>query len=294
MSSGRGVDPGEPEAMHFAITESLLGLGIVPQIHLGANLTMIESTRHMVIAIVETAESEPRFNLEIKKAELWRTVVLEDEMGLGLDVPSAAASRESLRHRRKLADLFLTNQTLPSGGGAFVVVDDTVARVSASSLSPASAQSIAPCSSTPATSESRVDVVAAGVGSSPSVKVPTKHEASTASRGALGEARRVEDDDRGDRPAGAGDPAHEDAPPYVPPHNDRVQHEYSLTARALREEAVLRARLDESLRKWQLLANAMQRAVTLGRIRVTTEGSRVRRVEMLPTCAPMASAPQGT
>ena len=113
MSSGRGVDPGEPEAMHFAITESLLGLGIVPQIHLGANLTMIESTRHTVIAIVETAESEPRFNLEIKKAELWRTVVLEDEMGLGLDVPSAAASRESLRHRRKLADLFLTNQTLP-------------------------------------------------------------------------------------------------------------------------------------------------------------------------------------
>ena len=183
MSSGRGTDPGEPEAMRFAITESLLGLGIVPQVHLGANLTMIETTRHTVIAIVETGESEPHFSLEIKKAELWRAVVLEDESGLGLDVPSASASRESLRHRRKLADLFLTEQTLPSGGGAFVIVDDTVARVSTSSLSPASAQSIVPCSGTPATSESRVDVVAAGVGSSPSVKVPMKHDASSASKG---------------------------------------------------------------------------------------------------------------
>jgi hypothetical protein len=43
MSSGRGTDPGEPEAMHFAVTESLLGLGIIPQVHLGANLTMIET-----------------------------------------------------------------------------------------------------------------------------------------------------------------------------------------------------------------------------------------------------------
>jgi hypothetical protein len=108
MSSDRGTDPGEPEAMRFAITESLLGLGIVPQVHLGASLTMIETTRHTVIAIVETGESEPHFSLEIKKAELWRAVVLEDEIGLGLDVPSATASRESLRHRRKLADLFLT------------------------------------------------------------------------------------------------------------------------------------------------------------------------------------------
>ena len=290
MSSGRGTDPGEPEAMHFAVTESLLGLGIIPQVHLGANLTMIETTRHTVIAIVETGESEPHFSLEIKKAELWRAVVLEDESGLGLDVPSANASRESLRHRRKLADLFLTEQTLPSGGGSFVVVDDTVARVSTSSLSPASAQSIVPCSGTPATSESRVDVVAAGVGSSPSVKVPMKHEASSASRGALNEARRIEDEDRGDRPAGAGEPAHEVAPPYVPPHDVRMRHEYSLTltARALREEAELLARLDESLRKWQLLANTMQRAATLSRIRLAA--GKVRRVEMAPTCAPVASA----
>jgi len=291
MSSGRGTDPGEPEAMHFAVTESLLGLGIIPQVHLGANLTMIETTRHSVIAIVETGESEPHFSLEIKKAELWRAVVLEDESGLGLDVPSATASRESLRHRRKLADLFLTEQTLPSGGGSFVVVDDTVARVSTSSLSPASAQSIAPCSGTPATSESRVDVVAAGIGSSPSVKVPTKHEAPSASRGALIEARRVEDDDRGgDRPAAAEEPAQEVAPPYVPPHNVRMQHEYSLAARALREEAELRARLDESLRKWQLLANTMQRAATLSRIRFAA--GKVRRVEIVPPCAPVASAPR--
>ncbi len=32
MSSGRGIDPGEPEAMQFVITESLLSLGVIPQI----------------------------------------------------------------------------------------------------------------------------------------------------------------------------------------------------------------------------------------------------------------------
>ena len=83
MSSGRGIDPGEPEAMRFVITESLLGLGNVPQIHLGTNLTVIDRTKLTVIAIVETGESKPSFNVEIRKAELWRAVVLEEEMGLG-------------------------------------------------------------------------------------------------------------------------------------------------------------------------------------------------------------------
>jgi hypothetical protein len=298
MSSGRGIDPGEPEAMQFVITESLLSLGVIPQIHLGTNFTVVDMTRHTIIAVVETGESEPSFSIEVKKAELWRAVVLESEMGLGLNVPSASASRETLSHRRKLADLFLTNVTLPSGGGAFVIGGDQVARASTSSLSPASAQSIVPCSSTPATSESRGDVVAAGVGSSPIVKGSARREPSSATRDALSEARRAEGDDRGDRPAITAERTHEVAPPPVPLHSTRGQQEYSMAARALREEAKLRLRLDESLRRWQLLASAMRRAAALsraaalGRVRMTAEGGRVRRVEIHPTCAPMATAPR--
>eukprot|EP00900_Chrysochromulina_parva_P016203 jgi/Chrpa1/24584/Chrysochromulina_OHIO_Genome00024940-RA len=148
MSSGRGIDPGEPEAMQFVITESLLSLGVIPQIHLGTNFTVVDMTRHTIIAVVETGESEPSFSIEVKKAELWRAVVLESEMGLGLNVPT------------------------------------------------------------------------------------------------------------------------------------RGQQEYSMAARALREEAKLRLRLDESLRRWQLLASAMRRAAALsraaalGRVRMTAEGGR--------------------
>ena len=62
---------------------------------------------------------------------------LEEEIGLGWGVPSADASRENMSHRRKLADLFLTNATLPSGGGAFVSFEAEVARKATESLSPA-------------------------------------------------------------------------------------------------------------------------------------------------------------
>jgi len=70
MSSGRGIDPCEPEAMQFVITESLLSLGVIPQIHLGTNFTVVDMTRHTIIAVVETGESEPSFSIEVKKAEL--------------------------------------------------------------------------------------------------------------------------------------------------------------------------------------------------------------------------------
>ena len=105
------------------------------------------------MARVETDDPEEEFRVEIRKAELWRAVQLEHEIGLGRNVPSANASRENMSYRRKLADLFLTNATLPTERGtAFVAFEAEVVRKALISLSPAAASSTTPSSCTPATS----------------------------------------------------------------------------------------------------------------------------------------------
>ena len=72
--------------------------------------------------------------------------------------------------------------------------------------------------------------------------------------------------------------------------------EYSLTEKAVRDVAELRAKLEEAYAKWHVLARCMERAVMLSRVRVTTEGSKVRRVEMLAkaTVPPPTVAPKAT
>ena len=288
MASGMGTDPGEPVGVRFAVTESLVGANIAPHTHLGAGLIVFEATRHTVNARVETDDSEEEFRLEIRKSELWRAVQLEHEIGLGRNVPSANASRESMSHRRKLADLFLTNATLPSEGGtAFVAFKAEDVRKALSSLSPAAASSTTPSSCTPATSESRAVVASEGVESSPSLRLLSKRagEAATPS-----EARPSEDEDEGDRFEAPEVPAGALAAPHA-----RVLKEYILTQKAIRDVAELRVKLEEVYKKWHLLAGCMKRAVELSHIRVTTEGTKVRRVEMMTKVAavPAAVAPKG-
>ena len=293
MASGMGTEPGEPVTVQFAITESLVGANIAPHIHLGAGLVIFQASRHTVTAQVEVDESEEEFRLEIRKSELWRAVKLEEEIGLGCNVPSANASRENMSHRRKLADLFLTNATLPSGGGAFVSFEAELVRKDTESLSPASALSMVPSSGTPATSEARADGVVDVVGASPGLRKKSKE--STSAGTPTGTPRR-EEDVRGERVEATVPPARAAAPPFDPSMNARVMKEYSLTEKAVRDVAELRAKLEEAYAKWHVLARCMERAVMLSRVRVTTEGSKVRRVEMLAkaTVPPPTVAPRAT
>ena len=163
MSSGGGSDPTEVESKLFAVTESLVGANIAPSIHLGRGLIISASTRTAVKAEVETEDGEDAYSFEIAKEELWRAVVLIDEHGLGPNVPTAVDSRDSSKHRRKLADMFLTNDLADVGRGSSSSGGVTVARVSVSSLSPAAAlTALSVLSGTPATTESRSGVVVSG------------------------------------------------------------------------------------------------------------------------------------
>jgi hypothetical protein len=115
MASEGGSDPSEDEANLFAVTESLVGAGIAPSIHLGRGIIINELSRTTVSATIESDEDEGGCVFEFAKEELWRAVKLLDELDGGPETPSAAVSRDSRAHRRKMADMFLTTEMPPMG-----------------------------------------------------------------------------------------------------------------------------------------------------------------------------------
>ena len=274
MASGGGVDPAEAESKLFAVTDSLIDAGLAPSIHVGRGISVSASTRTTVRAEVETEEGEETFVFELPKAELWRAVVLIDEYGRGPGVPSAAVSRDSAKHRRKIADMFLTNDFDQAGRSSTSSSGVTVTRVSASSLSPAAAlTALAALSGTPATNDSRSDVVAGASDSSPGPRsVLKKAPTPTARAAARGE-------EAGEGPsATAQDPSSE---------AERMRdRQYTLARKAARELVAVHAHLEVVHKKWRDLSRCMVRAVAISRTRVVSGGGRVRYVEMLPPVAP--------
>jgi hypothetical protein len=279
MASDGGVDPAEAESKLFAVTDSLIDAGLAPSIHVGRGISVSASTRTTVRAEIETEEGEETFVFELPKAELWRAVVLIDEYGRGPGVPSAAVSRDSAKHRRKIADMFLTNDFDQAGRSSTSSSGVTVTRVSASSLSPAAAlTALAALSGTPATNDSRSDVVAGASDSSPGPRSVLKKAPTPTARAA---ARGVE--------AGEGPSVTEQDPSS---EAERMRdRQYTLAQKAARELVAVHAHLEVVHRKWRDLSRCMARAVAISRTRVVSGGGRVRYVEMLPTVAP-APAPR--
>ena len=248
MSSGGGSDPTEVESKLFAVTESLVGANIAPSIHLGRGLIISASTRTAVKAEVETEDGEDAYTFEIAKEELWRAVVLIDEHGLGPNVPSAVDSRDSSKHRRKLADMFLTNDLADVGRGSSSSGGVTVARVSVSSLSPAAAlTALSVLSGTPATTESRSGVVVSSDSvASPSPRISAKKAPTPA-------ARVVERD--GDAPGVLDTQASGPTAPYAISAAERLrQRQYEQSAQVAREVASMRAAVARIHRKWRDIA----------------------------------------
>ena len=252
MSSVGGSDPTEVESKLFAVTESLVGANIAPSIHLGRGLIISASTRTAVKAEVETEDGEDAYAFEIAKEELWRAVVLIDEQGFGPNVPSASDSRDSSKHRRKLADMFLTNDLADVGRGSSSSGGVTVARVSVSSLSPAAAlTALSVLSGTPATTESRSGVVLSGdLVASPSARIGSK-KAPTPT------ARVVERD--GDAPEVldtlASGPTARDA--NISAAERLRERQYEQSVQVAREVAAMRAAVARIRRKWRELARFM-------------------------------------
>ena len=146
MASEGGSDPSEDVAKLFAVTESLVGAGIAPSIHLGRGIIISELSRSTVAATIETSEDEEPYVFEIVKGELWRAVKLLEELEGGPAVPSAAVSRDSKSHRGKMADMYLANE-MPSTGRASTSSSVVpLARARVGSLSPAAALSAPPSS----------------------------------------------------------------------------------------------------------------------------------------------------
>ena len=252
MSSGGGSDPTEVESKLLAVTESLVGANIAPSIHLGRGITISAATRRThVMAEIEAEDGEDAYVFEIAKEELWRAVVLIDEYGLGPNVPSAIDSRESSKHRRKLADMFLTNELADVGRGSSSSGGVTVARVSVSSLSPAAAlTALTVLSGTPATTESRSGVVVSGDSvASPSPRISTKKVPTPA-------ARDVDRD--GDAPGVLDTVASGPAAPNAISEAERLrQRQYERSAQVAREVASMRAAVARIRRKWRDLARVM-------------------------------------
>ena len=253
MSSGGGSDPTEVESKLFAVTESLVGANIAPSIHLGRGLIISASTRTAVKAEVETEDGEDAYSFEIAKEELWRAVVLIDEHGLGPNVPSAVESRDSSKHRRKLADMFLTNDLADVGRGSSSSGGVTVARVSVSSLSPAAAlTALTVLSGTPATTESRSGVGSSGdMIASPSARIGSKKAPTPMVRVVErdGEAPEVLD-------TLASGPSARDA--ISEAERERLrERQYAQSAQVAREVASMRAAVARIRRKWRQLARFM-------------------------------------
>jgi hypothetical protein len=70
MASEGGSDPSEDAAKLFAVTESLVGAGIAPAIHLGRGIIISELSRSTVAATIETGEDEEPYVFEIVKGKL--------------------------------------------------------------------------------------------------------------------------------------------------------------------------------------------------------------------------------
>ena len=136
MASEGGSDPSEDAAKLFAVTESLVGAGIAPAIHLGRGIIISELSRSTVAATIETSEAEEPYVFEIVKGELWRAVKLLEELDGGPAVPSATVSRDSKSHRSKMADMFLTTEMLPMGRASTSSSVVPLARTRVGSLSP--------------------------------------------------------------------------------------------------------------------------------------------------------------
>ena len=256
MSSGGGSDPTEVESKLLAVTESLVGANIAPSIHLGRGITISASTRRThVMAEVETEDGEDAYVFEIAKEELWRAVVLIDEYGLGPNVPSATDSRDSSKHRRKLADMFLTNELADVGRGSSSSGGVTVARVSVSSLSPAAAlTALSVLSGTPATTESRSGVVSGDSVASPSPRIGSRKAPTPM-------ARVVERD--GDAPdvldTLASGPTARDATSAA----ERVrERQYEQSVQVAREVAAMRSAVARIHRKWRELARVLDTVVS--------------------------------
>jgi hypothetical protein len=269
MASGGGSDPSEDVAKLFAVTECLVSAGIAPSIHQGRGLIVSALSKSTVKATIEFSDDEEDFSFEIVKEELWRAVRLLEEHGCGSEVPSTATSFDSKALRVKMAGMYLTTE-MPSMGRASTssgVVPS--ARTRASSSSPAAALSAPPRSGTPATSEPRDVVVPEAVGSSPSARVATPRVASTVER----EARREAEAERLERPAAARRPAVVSADRPKDGEDHARFERYEAAARILAE---MRAHLSLVHRKWREYARALQRMTYFARVRVTSNGGRVR------------------
>ena len=288
MSSGGGSDPTEVESKLLAVTESLVGANIAPSIHLGRGITISAASRRThVMAEVEVEDGEDAYVFEIAKEELWRAVVLIDEYGLGPNVPSASDSRESSKHRRKLADMFLTNELADVGRGSSSSGGVTVARVSVSSLSPAAAlTALSVLSGTPATTESRSGVVVSDdMVASPSPRVGAKKAPTPA-------ARVVERDV--DAPGVLDTVASGPTVPAVISEAEKLrQRQYQQSAQVAREVVAMHAAVARIHRKWRELARFIHtvtsRSAAFDQFINRDKG---RAAEGLPQVAP-APAPRG-
>ena len=286
MASEGGSDPSEDVAKLFAVTECLVSAGIAPSIHQGRGIIVSALSKSTVRATIEFSDDEEDFSFEIVKEELWRAVRLLEEHGCGSEVPSAATSFDSKALRVKMAGMYLTTE-MPSMGRASTssgVVPS--ARTCASSSSPAAALSAPPRSGTPATSEPRAVVVPEAVGSSPSARVATPRVASTVER----EARRESEAERLERPATARRPAVVAADRLKDGEDHARFERYTHDETAVRILAEMRAHLSLVHRKWRDYARALQRMTYFARMRVISQGGRVRYADAGPAGPSRATA----